>query len=162
MYHSKGSDIESIELQIDRIFRDCCLRDIFIWRERNFEVRPFWTVPAFSGSLRAVGETPGGWLGGFRYRCCRHRGLPVCVVLEQIEATLTKAKKSVRYSITALDAIESITQQCRPVFKEIEDIQWPQKNSEPTFLQRGLDAEEGKFNSCERLWNPLSLRYRVC
>lgn len=78
------------------------------------------------------------WLDGFRDRCCRHRGLPVCVVLKQIEATLTKARKSVRCSITALDAIESIIQQCRLVFKEIEDILdgLRKSNNEPTFLAR--------------------------
>ena len=46
------------------------------------------------------------------------------------------ARKSVRYSITALDAIESIMQQCRLVFKEIEDILdgFRKSNNEPTFL----------------------------
>jgi hypothetical protein len=61
-----------------------------------------------------------------------------CVVLKQIEATLTKAKQTVRYSLTAVLAIESITQQCRPVFQEIENILDGLKkdNKEPNFLSR--------------------------
>jgi hypothetical protein len=61
-----------------------------------------------------------------------------CVVVKQIESTLKKAKKSVRYSLTALLAIESITDRCQGVFKEIEDILTRLKKgkAEPKLLGR--------------------------
>ena len=61
-----------------------------------------------------------------------------CVVLKQVEATLSKAKKSVRYSMTALLGIESITKQCDPILKEIEQILsgLKKKNAEPNFMAR--------------------------
>src|SRR5450432_2476925 len=45
-----------------------------------------------------------------------------CVVVKQIESTLRKARTTVRYSLTALAAIEQITGQCQPVFDKFEEI----------------------------------------
>jgi hypothetical protein len=61
-----------------------------------------------------------------------------CVVVKQIESTLPKARKTVRYSITALLAIEQITSQCQPVFQKIEEILGDLKRdkAEPNFLGR--------------------------
>jgi hypothetical protein len=54
-----------------------------------------------------------------------------CVVVKQLESTLTKARKTVRYSITALLAIEQITSQCQPVFEKFEKILGDLKLSRP-------------------------------
>jgi hypothetical protein len=61
-----------------------------------------------------------------------------CVVLNQVESTLTKAKKTVRYSLTALAAIEQITNQCRPVITDIEGIldKLKKDKAEPNLLGR--------------------------
>jgi hypothetical protein len=61
-----------------------------------------------------------------------------CVVVKQVESTLRKARTTVRYSITALAAIEQIAGQCQPVFDEIEQIFEDLKKgkAEPNFLGR--------------------------
>jgi hypothetical protein len=45
-----------------------------------------------------------------------------CTILNQVESTLTRAKRSVRYSITALTTIEQIAAQCRPALADIEEF----------------------------------------
>jgi hypothetical protein len=61
-----------------------------------------------------------------------------CVVVKQIESTLRKARTTVRYSLTALAAIEQITGQCQPVFDKFEEILEDLKKgkAEPNFLGR--------------------------
>jgi hypothetical protein len=61
-----------------------------------------------------------------------------CVVLNQVESALAKSKKCVRYSLTALAAIEQITNQCRPVLNNIEEIldKLKKDRMEPNFVGR--------------------------
>jgi hypothetical protein len=106
-----------------------------------------------------------------------------CVVVKQIESTLTKARKTVRYSVTALLAIEQITSQCRPVFNQIEEVleslkkgkaepnfigrlKWTLKRSKVQILQKTLEASKLTL-SCMLMTlffaeNVASRRYSAC
>lgn len=82
-----------------------------------------------------------------------------CAVVKQIESALRKAKKTVRYSLTALLAIESIVDRCQNTFKEIENILdglrrgkaeikilgrliWPVKRVRVEMLRKSLESSK--------------------
>jgi hypothetical protein len=61
-----------------------------------------------------------------------------CVVVKQIQSILGKGRTNVKYSITALVAMEEIAGQCRPAFGEFQEILDDLKmgKAEPNFLGR--------------------------